>query len=76
MISQELKDEMVRDMMEEARRDEDYENRMRTDWEFALEQLDNKDCPLDNAIDVIKGISKALNELGYVTSPQELLDLN
>ena len=76
MIPQELKEEMRRDMMEEARRDEDYERRMRTDYEFAIEQIEaNKDFSLDNAVAIIKAISKELNEYGWITSPQELLDI-
>ena len=75
MIPQDMKDEMRQDMLMEARQDEAEERRMRTDWEFAIEQIDKGNCSLDIAIKTIKAISKKLNSLGWVTSPQDLLDL-
>ena len=71
----ELKEEMRQDMLNEARQDAAYEHRMRTDWEFALDQLDDGQCSIENAVKTLKLVSKKLNDLGWVTGPQELLDI-
>ena len=74
MTIQELKDEMAQDMLEEAKRDADYEHRMRTDWEFALDQVEKPDCPIERAVTTLKEVVRLLNEYDWNISIDEILD--
>ena len=71
-----IQDELKRERILEAIHDACYEHKMHTDYEFAIEQIEaNKDFSLDNAVAIIKAISKELNDYGWTTSPKELLDI-
>lgn len=75
MVDRELLKEMRKDILEESKRDEEHEHKIRTDYEYALEELDKSECPLHQAVATIRRMSKEMNEYGWVTSPQELLDI-
>ena len=74
MTDQELKDEMRQDMMEEARAEADYENRMATDFEYATEQMDNQ-YNLYEAVETIQTVIHELNNYGHCITANDLLDL-
>jgi len=71
---QQLKEEMRQDMLNEARQDIAHENKIRTEWEAALDDME-KEHDIEEAVKTLKLVSKKLNDLGWVTSPQELLDI-
>jgi len=74
MTIQELKDEMAQDMLEEAKRDADYEHRMRTDWEFALEQINGRSLRLEEAAETLKYAIKQLEEYDWIIGVNEIID--
>jgi len=70
-----IQEELAYERNLEARKDAEYEHKMRTDWEFALEQLDQGQCSIETAAKTLKLVSKKLNDLGWAINPQELLDI-
>jgi len=71
---QQLLDEMYQDLLLEAKADDEYEHKMRTDIDYALNTLE-KNYNLIECIANIKGAIKHLNDLGYDISIEELTDL-
>lgn len=61
-----LKAEMHQDMLEDLR----HEQRMYADMFFAIEQYENK---LQEAYDILAGVSSELSKYGHDITPRELL---
>lgn len=66
-------DELKREKLEEMRQDMLVEQRMRDDWDYALEVIDNK-YSLQEAIQVLRDSVEELQQLGYDVTEKELLD--
>ena len=69
-----IQEEIAHERNLETKQDTEYEYKMRTDWEFTFEQLD-KEYDIETAAKTLNLVSKKLNDLGWITSPQELLDI-
>jgi len=71
---QQLLEEMRQDMLAEAKADDEYERKLRTDIDYALDELadtyDVATC-MKNTTNMLK----RLNSLGYDITIQELYDL-
>jgi len=69
MDDAELKEEWRRDMLEESRADEVYEREMRTDLDFALEELGSDEVTLQ-----IEKLRRGLISYGWELSFKELCE--
>lgn len=67
-------EEMRQDMLAEARADEEHERRLRTDIDYALDELSNT-YSIATCMENITDMLKRLNSLGYDITAQELYDL-
>lgn len=59
------KEEMYQDMKEEAYRDEEHERKLRTDWDYALEHMNEK-YQVTEAIEIINKAREELVGYGWV----------
>ena len=66
-------DELRKEKLEEMRQDMLVEQRMRDDWIYALEVVDNK-YSLQEATQVLRDSVEELQQLGYDVTEKELLD--
>jgi len=69
MDDTELKEEWRRDMLEESRADEVYEREMRTDLDFAFEELGAAEI-----IEQLEKLRSSLESYGWELSFKELCD--
>ena len=67
-ITQQEKDELRKEMLEDDYRDSLIEANMYSDLNFAIEQLD-----LDEAMEAVEEIAKKLNGYGHEISVSELI---
>ena len=67
-MTQEDRDELRQEMLEDSYRDECYEQKMYSDLEYAIEQLD-----LFEAMKAVEYLVKKLNDYGHEISVQEIV---
>ena len=67
-VTQQEKDELRKEMLEDDYRDSLIEARMHSDLDFAVEQFD-----LDEAMEAVEEIAKKLNGYGHEISASELV---
>ena len=68
-VTQQDKDELRREILEDDYRDSLIEANMYSDLNFAIEQLD-----LDEAMEAVEEIAKKLNSYGHEISASELIE--
>ena len=67
-MTQEDRDELRQEMLEDAYRDECYEQKMCSELEYAIEQLD-----LYTAMEAVEDLVKKLNSYGHEISVSEIV---
>ena len=67
-MTQEDRDELRQEMLEDSYRDECYEQKMYSDLEYAIEQLD-----LMEAMKTVEELVKKLNNYGHEISVSEIV---
>jgi len=71
---QQLLEEMRQDLLAEAKADKEYERKLRTDINYALDELE-KEYHYTECFINITNMLKKLNNLGYDITIQELYNL-
>jgi hypothetical protein len=72
MTNEELKEEMRQDMLQEAREEEFYENKMHDDEDYAIEQFFPE---IEEAFQLLKSVQDKLEAYGHIVKRSELLEM-
>ena len=76
-MTEQDKDELRQDLLQEAREEDYHESRMRTDYDFAKMVLIDDNTELSDAVDelhsIVMAIQNKLEEYGYQIDRQDIL---
>lgn len=77
-MTQQDRDELKQDRLEEAKQDAYYENKMRIDYNYAKLALIDDNTELEDAVDtlydIVVDIQKKFEEYGYQIDTKEILE--